>query len=502
MGTHVCGELSALADIGHLFESAELPGQQVRRALALLRRLVPYDRCALLDTAVRETQTLVVLPLASPETYEELHRRLLALHELVSADRPLESRPLPFASRAAGVAHLALPLIALDRPTGILIVERNGAEYEEQHLQLLAAVAAQLGAYLTNVRLHGEGQRATGAMPRAADLLEHFKDGFLEVSRALVCVSANRAACELLGLAHAELVDADVRGIPGIGDKPSFLDACSRALDQRTPVHLDAMRYEERWLELELHPTELGVSVFLRDVSERRASDEFRELLMGIIGHDLRTPLGAISVTAATLLQRGGLDEVTTAAVERIARSGARIAEMAAQLLDVTVIRSGRELPLQRVESDLGQICHDVCSEVSAAHPGHVIRCEAREGLRGLWDPARLSQLISNLVDNAVQHGDRSVPVRLSTLASNGEVVVEVHNAGPPIPPELAASVFESFRRLPGTAARPGSLGLGLFIAQNLARAHGGALEVSSREDAGTTFTLRLPLRAAAPPGD
>jgi PAS domain S-box-containing protein len=489
---------SALADIGHLLESVELPAQQLEHALRLLGRFVPYDRCALLDADTRAKPRLMVVPEAPPEEHDALRAKLTALHQLVS-DRPLpHSGALTLPEEESGVAqaHLAVPLIALDEAVGVLLVERQAEEYEEHHLQLLSVVAAQLGGYLTNVRLRSEEERATRAMQRAAHLLEYIKDGFLELDASLTCITANRAATNFLGLPQSQVVGADFRRLPGLGENGTLVQVCERALRERVAVHVEALHYhpQDRWFELEIYPTELGVSIFLRDISERRAAEEFRELLTGIIGHDLKTPLGAITLTAATLLKRGGLDGAVAQSIARIASRGARMSEMVSQLLDLTRIRAGQGLPIQRRQADLRQVCRDVVSEISAAHPDRQIDCEIAGELHGAWDVPRISQVLSNLVANAVQHGDPREPIRVSAqLIDDENAKLEVHNQGAPIPRELLPTLFQPFRQAAGKRMRPGSVGLGLFIAQSIVRAHGGTIGVASTAEAGTTFTVTLP---------
>ncbi|MBI2392019.1 MAG: PAS domain-containing protein [Deltaproteobacteria bacterium] len=497
MTTHVTAAVSVLADIGHLLESVDSPRQQLERALDMIGRLVAYERCALLDACSSASPGMVVVPAASPEEQDALHHRLFALYKLLS-DHPLAqsgARDLPRLS--AGTSRLAVPLIAVDEAVGILMVERKAAPYEEHHLQVLSVVGAQIAGYLANVRLRDEERLARRAMQRAADLLEFIKDGFLELDASLRCVTANHAALQLLGVERGELLGADARSIRGLGADASFASACDRALRDRVEVEVQAERFgsTDRWFELDLYPTELGVSVFLRDVTDRRAAAEYRELVTAIVGHDLKTPLAAISLGAQALLRTDGLDERVAGVVGRMARSAARMSEMVAQILDLTRIRHGKGLPIERRDADLGRVCCEVAGEVSAAHPEREIRCEVSGDLRGKWDTARLSQVVSNLVSNAVQHGSPSEPVRITARPSgsgDGPVVIEVHNEGAPIPEELLATIFQPFRQATGKATS-GSLGLGLFIAESIVRAHGGSIEARSSRAGGTTFTVVLP---------
>jgi signal transduction histidine kinase len=137
-------------------------------------------------------------------------------------------------------------------------------------------------------------------------------------------------------------------------------------------------------------------------------------------------------------------------------------------------------------------VCEEAIVEIRAGHPDTVLRLVMTEALRGEWDPDRLTQVVANLVGNAIQHGNGTT-VTLSGQGHGDSVTLAVHNGGPPIPSEVLPFVFEPLAR--GRAEEGGShsIGLGLFIARAIVSAHGGDIEVSSSADAGTTFTVRLP---------
>jgi hypothetical protein len=153
--------------------------------------------------------------------------------------------------------------------------------------------------------------------------------------------------------------------------------------------------------------------------------------------------------------------------------------------------------------------CREVVEEMRAAYPARTVRCQARGEVSGEWDAARLRQVVSNLLGNAIQHGASDGPVDLSLRAEGSEVVLAVHNGGAPIPPDALATIFDPLVR--GSSPelqrqrRPGSIGLGLYIAREVVTGHGGVIDVKSSEQAGTVFTVRLPRRrppaAAAGPG-
>jgi signal transduction histidine kinase len=223
---------------------------------------------------------------------------------------------------------------------------------------------------------------------------------------------------------------------------------------------------------------------------------ELEQQLVGIVGHDVRTPLSAILATAQAQLASCQLEPAQRTAFERVARGGERIRQIADLLLDFTRVRLGGGISVSRRPGELNALCRGVADELQAAHPGRALQCDfSPSGLQGEWDLDRLAQVLANLLDNAFKHGAEDRPVRLSTQEQGEEsVLVEVHNHGPPIPEDLLPVIFEPFRRgeTAGGELHRTSLGLGLYIAQDIVRAHGGSLSVHSTEEEGTTFRVCL----------
>jgi signal transduction histidine kinase len=222
---------------------------------------------------------------------------------------------------------------------------------------------------------------------------------------------------------------------------------------------------------------------------------DFRDRMMAILGHDLRNPLGAILVSAGLLLQKPSLPSPTGAVVERIERAARRMSEMIKTLLDFTRVRGNRRLPVSIAPANLAEVSRAVIDELRTAHPERTIALQIHGDPRGLWDAARMGQVISNLVDNALTHGAAEAAVSVVIDADGDEVTLRVHNFGPAMAPESVPNVFEPFRRgreEPGGA----KLGLGLFIVKQIVLAHAGEVRVESTPDAGTTFIVQLPRRA------
>lgn len=218
--------------------------------------------------------------------------------------------------------------------------------------------------------------------------------------------------------------------------------------------------------------------------------DLVRERFIGMLGHDLRGPLSAITAGAGALLAADGLDARHTRIAARLSSSAHRMGRMIGDLLDFARGHLGAGIPARPIRCDLGQLCRHVVDEVHAAHADRIVRLELHGDLAGSWDADRLSQAIGNLIDNAVAHGRDPVVVQAREAADRRSVSIEVCNEGPAIPAELLPRLFDPFRG--GRGGRSAGLGLGLYIVKQVARAHGGSCEVSSTDER-TLFTMQLP---------
>lgn len=224
--------------------------------------------------------------------------------------------------------------------------------------------------------------------------------------------------------------------------------------------------------------------------------DESRQLFMGVLGHDLRTPLQIILQSALYLRKRNANAGYDSEAVSHIERSAQHLTKMVGDLLDVTRTRLGGSLPVNPQPMDARSLCESVVAEFRALHPERELHLRTEGDLNGSWDTGRLYQLVSNLVRNAIQHGDPAAPVTMTAVGEPNSVTLRVHNFGEPISPSLLPHIFEPLRRgdsRPNAHHGTPSLGLGLYIACTIAIAHGGSLRAESSREHGTVFTACLP---------
>lgn len=224
-----------------------------------------------------------------------------------------------------------------------------------------------------------------------------------------------------------------------------------------------------------------------------REAAQLREQLIGIVSHDLRNPLNAITLSAATLLRRTDLDDRARRGISRILESADRANRLIRDLLDFTQARMGQTLPVKRQPVELHALTQQVVDEVQLAAPERELMLESEGEGQGEWDPDRIAQVLTNLLTNAVQYSPAGTPIRVSTRGEARTVILTVSNEGPPIPVELLPTLFEPMTRGTVEGSERRSIGLGLFIVDQIVRAHGGRIEVSSTAEAGTSFRVLLP---------
>jgi two-component system sensor histidine kinase/response regulator len=237
----------------------------------------------------------------------------------------------------------------------------------------------------------------------------------------------------------------------------------------------------------------LEVSERERLLTETRETLRLNEMFTAALSHDLRTPLNAVIAGAALIAQSCG-DEGQKKLADRILSSGRRMTEMIEQLLDLSRARLSGGIGIAPQLTDLRALAERIVGEVQAASPGASIELLASGDLKGEWDEARLGQVLSNLLSNAVRHGTGGL-IRLELDGDQPEqVTLSVTNQGL-IMPELRSQLFDPFRSGASDHARREGLGLGLYIVKQIVEAHAGSIELESDSAEGTRFSVSLPRR-------
>jgi signal transduction histidine kinase len=301
-------------------------------------------------------------------------------------------------------------------------------------------------------------------------------------------------------LALGELSAAHEHGISRAVERFSLIELVSeyRALRasvtrmwiEAVPLTHDAVAQLVRFNEALDQILAEGVAKF----SERMDRDA--DLFTASVGHDLANPVDAVTTSIHLLAASENLSANEQAAVRRITRAASRLSGMLTDLRDFTRTRLGGLVRIDREPCDVGSLVREMVDEIAAIYPGRQVIAECKADLVAHVDVRRISQLVSNLVANALQHGTETTRVTVSVYGDTDNVTIDVHNTGPPIEPERLRTLFEPLSRLPQYTDRS-RLGLGLYIAQQIALAHNGAINVTSAAETGTRFTVRLPRHEA-----
>jgi signal transduction histidine kinase len=223
---------------------------------------------------------------------------------------------------------------------------------------------------------------------------------------------------------------------------------------------------------------------------EERRNAELREQFIAVLGHDLRNPVFAVLGGSSHLLSLP-LEPVQRRVLERIRSGGERMARLIDDVMDFARGRLGGGMPIARDSVDLARLANDVVGEIVSANPDRVVRVDTASAGSAHLDASRVAQMLSNLVANATQHGDPAQPVDVAITRAEGMVRFAVTSRGAPIPEAVRARLFQPFVRQQGGQPTPG-LGLGLYIASEIARAHGGSIAAESTGDGVTSFVATL----------
>lgn len=227
--------------------------------------------------------------------------------------------------------------------------------------------------------------------------------------------------------------------------------------------------------------------------------NQSRQMFLAMLGHDLRSPLSSIRMGVRLVARTNDPKSAETLAM--IDTETEAMAKLISDLIDFASTWLGGSIPLSLEPVDLQNLCREVVDEFRVAHPQRTLHFHPGGDLTGNWDAARLRQVVSNLLGNALQHGSPEGPVELSAASEGSTVVLSVHNEGAAIPPEALPTLFNPLVRHATVASTlqrvAGSIGLGLYIVREIVNAKGGTIEVASTAQRGTTFTVRIPRQPA-----
>ena len=343
--------------------------------------------------------------------------------------------------------------------------------------------------------------------------------GSWEVDVASGTVGADARSRELLSMPDDEVTVASLTAQLEAADRDRVRDGIAQALatGRSFMAECQTLRPDAsgpRWLAIagDLHPgppaTATRVLGIVHDITDRKRTEaaharivdelsravHISEMFIGILSHDLRNPLSAV-LAGAQVLALQQLDERSTRVLSRVVSSSERMSRMIDQLLDFTRARIGQGIPLRRDAFDLVQVAGEAIDEGKAASPAAELRLTVHGDTIGAWDRDRVAQILSNLVGNALQHGDPSRPIDLGIDGVDpDQVALSIENIGV-VPTDLLPILFNPFRGTLQKRGKSKGLGLGLYVARQIALAHGGELEVSCTAIS-TTFRLRLPRSA------
>lgn len=252
----------------------------------------------------------------------------------------------------------------------------------------------------------------------------------------------------------------------------------------------DATADHQEWL-LSALADQAAVALEKSRLDER---GKFRDRLIGIVSHDLRSPLNTIVLGASLLLEVGGLTPYTAKTLTRIHSAGERAERMISDILDYTQAHLGGGIRVQPKPNDLALIFKQVIDDLELAHSTYTFELVRFGDTRAEVDADRITQVLSNLLSNAINYSSSGSRIRIEIRGEETSVAFAVHNVGSVIPPDRLRDIFEPMQQVtPGAGHGKRSVGLGLYIVESIVHAHRGALGVTSTEADGTTFTVTLP---------
>ncbi len=410
-----------------------------------------------------------------------------------------------------GRAYAVLPLTRRGKVLGTLsVVFADPRTFDLEERTFVVAVAHQCAQALERAALFDAEVQSRALLDA---IFQNAPIGIAFLDREYRFARVNPKLAETNGLSAEAHVGKTVRelfpGLPVAEIEASWREVLrtgkpvvDHEISGETPAAPGKVRtWLESWYPVRSGDEILGLGALVREVTAEREAEEFRQNVLGIVGHDLRNPLTALTTSAQLLLRADDLTPERARLVGRILSNAGRMNRIIAVLADYARVRGGQAVPLRLQRCDVSLLAEAVAEESEMTHPGREVRLRGEGDPGGEWDPDRVTQALSNIVSNALDYSPAGVPVELTWRGDEQGVTVEVANSGPPIPPEVLPRVFEPFLRgeQPSSGRRDG-LGLGLFIAKALVVAHGGRIEARSEAGGPTIFSIHLPRRPPASP--
>ncbi|AFE08229.1 sensory box histidine kinase [Corallococcus coralloides DSM 2259] len=503
----------------------------------LLERLLTRQMEAALtvDTAavmLLEGDALVVRAAVGLST-DEVKGLRVPVGQGVSGRAALERRPFFVRStatdprvlfgplRRAGLRALyGLPLMDGERLLGMAYMgSRTAFAFSDADTLLFHAVAERASAHIAQVEMRAREHEARKEAERSLALLDSlleaapvgiaFQDHdlrYLRINSTLARINGHpveahqgRTLHEMVRGAAVVPIEQSLRQVLETGQPVQ--DALIEATN---PAHGRPGAWRADYFPVRTPDgVLLGVGVTVVDITDHKRAEaalqqaiDFREELIAVLGHDLRNPLHAVNASAFMLGKTPGLDTTARRSVDRIRKATARMTRMINDILDFARSRLGGGIPVTRQHVNMEELCQGMLEELQVVYPERPLVLEVQgEDLWGDWDPDRVTQVLGNLVVNALQHARNDTPVVTTLTGEAVDVVMEVRNEGDPIPPELLPRLFDPFKQssVPNEGRKHRSLGLGLYIVSEIVQVHRGSVRVESAAGDGTTFTVRWP---------
>lgn len=450
------------------------------------------ERMLALAHTLHDRMTTVLSPLA----ISDVSRR-----SLLDTDSAIPN-PTP-------VACLGVPLVlSSGHLTGsVWVIDDHVRLWGPSEIETLSTLGEAMVALIEHERHAADARRSLRAAMRerrqTEALLERMTDCFAAFDRAWTLTYANQRAATFLGAPQEELIGKTLWEVwPGIRELDAFTRVARAVEDERSDdfeVHDDE---HDAWLEVRVFPSREGVSIFLRDITERKwleaalvEEHHQREAFLATASHEIKTPLTTIKGIAQLLGRRVPSGDVRISSlVGRLQDEVVRMERLVVELLDTSRIHQGY-LALEHERIDLVALVHEVVGRFGVSplmRDSHRIMVLAPEGVHGTWDRERLDQIVTNLMSNALKYSPDGGEVRVEVAIEGDDVGIYVSDSGVGMTPEIQVRAFEPFKSGAGEIGAEGT-GLGLYIVKQIVEHHGGTIGVDSEPGHGSTFTVRLP---------